>query len=94
MGGFLCEIWQGHKDLNPEPTVLETEVQPNYFACSAGKVENAPSKILRFYYDCDLEPNKTSKSALCTPQKTWIFRGKQIQLKYANADPLGLGIPK
>ncbi len=25
---LFCEIWQGHKDLNPEPTVLETAALP------------------------------------------------------------------
>ena len=24
----FCEKWQGHKDLNPEPTVLETAALP------------------------------------------------------------------
>ena len=26
--GILVEKWQGHKDLNPEPTVLETAALP------------------------------------------------------------------
>ena len=24
----FCKLWQGHKDLNPEPTVLETAALP------------------------------------------------------------------
>ena len=24
----FCKFWQGHKDLNPEPTVLETAALP------------------------------------------------------------------
>ena len=27
-GVDFCETWQGHKDLNPEPTVLETAALP------------------------------------------------------------------
>ena len=27
-GAFSVKYWQGHKDLNPEPTVLETAALP------------------------------------------------------------------
>lgn len=78
----------------PEPTVLETEVRPNYFACSAGKTEIASSKILRFYYDCDLELDKALKLRLRISQQARIFQVRQIQSKYANADSLGPGMPE
>ena len=46
----FCEKWQGHKDLNPEPTVLETaalpiELYPYIYQTAEAEISGGPSGI-------------------------------------------------
>lgn len=65
MGGFLCEIWQGHKDLNPEPTVLETAALP---------IELYPRMVM----PAGLEPSITSLRGLRPNQ---LDEGTKLEIR-------------